>query len=216
MEYAHATTQASSVDAWTRALGESTGSPGGGAASGVMLAIAAALTSMVAGYTKPAAGDEGELELLVGRAARLRETALARADDDAAASDAFGAAFRKEPGDERERAIREASIEAARASAALGDTAAGAIADLEWLAGHGNPALVADLAVACGALRAAVTGARTNVSFDLAALTSAGSDLGDVREQHPRLWQSVHGFGAAIARIDTLTASIDDRAAPTD
>jgi formiminotetrahydrofolate cyclodeaminase len=181
MEYAHATTQASSVDAWTRALGESTGSPGGGAASGVMLAIAAALTSMVAGYTKPAAGDEGELELLVGRAARLRETALARADDDAAASDAFGAAFRKEPGDERERAIREASIEAARASAALGDTAA-----------------------------------RTNVSFDLAALTSAGSDLGDVREQHPRLWQSVHGFGAAIARIDTLTASIDDRAAPTD
>jgi formiminotetrahydrofolate cyclodeaminase len=216
MDDSRVTTLGSTVDDWTRALAEATGSPGGGAASGVMLAIAASLTSMVAGYTKPDAHDEAELESLVGRARELRGSALALADDDAAASSSFGAAFRLEPGEERERAIAQASIEAARASAALGDRASHAITDLEWLAAHGNPSLVADLAVACGALRAAVTGARTNVSFDLAALTSAGDDLADVREQHPHLWQTVHAFDDAIARIDALTASIDDRAAPTD
>jgi formiminotetrahydrofolate cyclodeaminase len=210
------TTQGSTVEEWTSALAESTGDPGGGAASGVMLAIAAALTSMVAGYTKPAPDREGELADLVERALELRRTALRLADDDAAASSSFGAAFRLEPGEERERAIQEASAEAARASAALGARADRAIVDLEWLAAHGNPTLVADLAVACGALRAAVSGARTNVSFDLASLTSTGDSLPDVRERHPRLWETVHQFDAAIARIDALAAAIDDRAAPTD
>jgi formiminotetrahydrofolate cyclodeaminase len=210
------TTHGSTVDEWTSALAESTGDPGGGAASGVMLAIAAALTSMVAGYTKALPGREDELAALLERARELRRTALRLADDDAAASSSFGAAFRLEPGEERERAIQEASVDAARASAALGARADQAIVDLEWLAEQGNHALVADLAVACGALRAAVTGARTNVSFDLASLTSTGDTLRDVRERHPRLWEAVHQFDAAISRIDALTAGIDDRAAPTD
>ena len=81
---------------------------------------------------------------------------------------------------------------------------------------EGNPALVADVVVAFGALRAAVAGARTNVSFDLGSLRSAGTSLEDVREQHPDLWANVERLTAALDRIDGLAARIDDRAAPTD
>jgi formiminotetrahydrofolate cyclodeaminase len=206
------TTQGSTVEDWTQALAESTGSPGGGAGAGVMLAIAASLTSMVAGYTE---GGHAGLADLHSRAGALRETALQLADEDAAASKAFGAAFRLDPGPEREDAIHRASVDAAKASAVLGERAIEAIDDLGWLASHGNPALIADVVVAFGALRAAIAGARTNVSFDLSSLTSAGADLEDVREEHPHLWETVERLSAALERIDELTAGVDEKAAPT-
>lgn len=210
------TTQRSTVEDWTRALAESIGSPGGGAGAGLMLAVAASLTSMVAGYTEPEEHQRTELADVHARAHSLREAALRLADDDASASKAFGAAFRLDPGPEREDAIHRASVEAAKASAVLGERAIDAIGDLGWLASNGNPALIADIVVAFGALRAAVTGARTNVSFDLAALTSAGATLEQIREQHPALWATVEHLNAALDRIDELTAEIDHRAAPTD
>jgi len=210
------TTQHSTVEEWTRALAESVGSPGGGAGTGVMLAIAASLTSMVAGYTEAGDGERNEIASVQARARSLREAALQLADDDATASKAFGAAFRLEPGTEREEAIRRASVDAARASAVLGERAMDAIGDLGWLADNGNPALIADIVVAFGALRAAVTGARTNVSFDLASLTSAGATLEQVRKEHPELWSTVEDLNTALDRIDRLTAEIDHRAAPTD
>ncbi|MGJ3192705.1 cyclodeaminase/cyclohydrolase family protein [Paenarthrobacter sp. FR1] len=206
------TTQISTVEDWTLALAESTGSPGGGAGTGVMLAIAASLTSMVAGYTE---GGHAELADLHGRSRALRETALHLADEDAAASKAFGAAFRLAPGPEREDAIHRASVDAAKASAVLGERAIEAIEDLGWLAENGNPALIADVVVAFGALRAAIAGARTNVSFDLSSLTSAGADLEKVREDHPHLWETVDRLSKALDRIDELTASVDRKAAPT-
>lgn len=203
------------MEEWTRALAESSGSPGGGAGAGLMLAIAASLTSMVAGYTEAEEHGRGQLTRVHTRARSLRAAALQLADEDAAASEAFGAAFRMDPGPGREAAIHEASVQAAKASAVLGGRAIDAIDDLGWLAAHGNPALVADIAVAIGALRAAVTGARTNVSFDLAALTSAGATLDQVRLRHPELWATVEHLDAALERIDRLTADIDQRAAPT-
>ena len=181
-----------------------------------MLAIAASLTSMVAGYTEAEEHQRQELSDVHARAHSLREVALQLADDDATASKAFGAAFRLEPGPEREHAIHQASVDAAKASAVLGERAIDAIGDLGWLASNGNPALIADIVVAFGALRAAVTGARTNVSFDLAALATAGTTLEHIREQQPSLWATVEHFNAALERIDELTAEIDHRAAPTD
>jgi formiminotetrahydrofolate cyclodeaminase len=210
------TTQDSTVEAWTQALAESKGSPGGGAGTGVMLAIAASLASMVAGYTQPGEGERKELADVHARARALRRTALRLADDDAAASEAFGAAFRLEPGPERDEAINLASVNAAEASAVLGERAAEAIEDLGWLAANGNPALIADVVVAFGALRAAVTGARTNVSFDLATLRSAGATLEQIRDEQPVLWAAVQQLNSAVERIDELTASVDHRAAPTD
>ncbi|TPV53449.1 cyclodeaminase/cyclohydrolase family protein [Pseudarthrobacter phenanthrenivorans] len=210
------TTQRSTVQEWTRALAESKGSPGGGAGTGVMLAIAASLASMVAGYTEPKEHQRGDLAALHARALSLREEALRLADGDAAASEAFGAAFRLDRGRERDEAIHRASVDAAKASALLGERAVAAIDDKGWLASHGNPALIADVVVGFGALRAAVAGARTNVSFDLATLRSAGATLQEVEEQHPALWAAVQQLTAALERIDHLTASVDHRAAPTD
>lgn len=194
-------------------MAESSGSPGGGAGTGVMLSIAASLTSMVAGYTEAEKNQQEELAGIHSRARELRQTALQLADDDASASNAFGAAFRLDPGPEREKAIHRASVDAAKASAVLGERAIDAIEDLGWLAFNGNPALIADVVVGFGALRAAITGARTNVSFDL---TSAGTDLEHVREEHPHLWNTVSRLSDALRRIDELTAGVDKKAAPTE
>src|SRR5690606_25569744 len=100
-----ASARASTVDQWTAALAESTGSPGGGAASGVMLAIAYSLTSMVAGYTSVSDSLADELSALRARATAGRKTALLLADSDAAASESFGSAFRLKPHEGRADAI---------------------------------------------------------------------------------------------------------------
>ncbi|MDQ0094858.1 cyclodeaminase/cyclohydrolase family protein [Paeniglutamicibacter psychrophenolicus] len=213
------TTQGSTVEDWTRALAQATGSPGGGAGTGLMLALAASMASMVAGYTEPEEDRRAELSRVRERAQALREEALRLADQDASASLAFGAAFRLEPGAERDEAVTRASVDAAKSSAVLGQRAIEAIEAIDalaWLAVHGNRALIADVVVAFGSLRATVAGARTNVSFDLAALTSHGSTMEQVREQHPALWATVTDLNAALERIDSLTAEIDHRAAPTD
>lgn len=209
------TTQESTVEDWTHALGKPIGAPGGGAGAGVMLAIAASLTSMVAGYTDAEKNPGNQLEEILTRAQNLRRTALRLADDDAAASQAFGAAFKLDRGEERDQAIREASVGAAQSSAKLGEHAVEAIDDLIWLAENGKSALIADVVVAFGALRAAVAGARTNVSFDLGTLRASGSSLEQIRQQHPELWENVHRFDDAMERIDASTAAIDQRAAPT-
>ncbi|MET4639312.1 cyclodeaminase/cyclohydrolase family protein [Mycetocola sp. 2940] len=205
----------STIEGWTEALAESTGSPGGGAAAGVMLAIAHSLTSMVAGYTEANGALGGELESLHARAVAGREAALRLADQDAVASESFGSAFRLQRGEGRDEAIRSASVEAARASAAVGKQGADAVGDLEWLARHGKPALVADIAVACGALRAAIAGARANVSFDLGSLTSSGESLDEVRERHPVLWETVQELDGVLERIDRLSREVEGRATPT-
>ncbi|MEF2976932.1 cyclodeaminase/cyclohydrolase family protein [Subtercola sp. YIM 133946] len=228
-------TSRSSVDEWMLGLSRSNGSPGGGAASGVMLAIAAGLTSMVAGYTDaaadaperasaaaqttaPSSADDRQrtLDAMIVRAHELRAAALGLADADAAASREFGSAFTLPRGPERDEAIRRGSVAAARSSAGLGGRAVEAIDDLDWLTANGNPALIADVAVALAALRAAISGARTNVSFDLAELRSSSGSLEQVRLEHPALWSQVEVFDEALARIDALTAGIDSRAAPTD
>ncbi|MGP4991504.1 cyclodeaminase/cyclohydrolase family protein [Glutamicibacter ardleyensis] len=143
-------------------------------------------------------------------------TGLELGDKDAAATNTFGAAFGMEPGPSRQQAVEAASVQAAEASAALGELAITAIADLAWLAEHGNPSLIADVAVGLGALRAAVTGARTNVSFDLSKLATDGTSLAEVHRAHPQLWQKVEQFTDAREEIDRITAAIDHRAAPTD
>ncbi|WP_346922259.1 cyclodeaminase/cyclohydrolase family protein [Glutamicibacter creatinolyticus] len=209
------TTQDSTVEQWTAALAQSTGSPGGGAGAGLMLAIAASLISMVAGYTDAQEPQVAHVPSLRRRALELRQTALRLADEDASASQAFGAAFHLEPGRERETAIKNASINAARASATLGKHAVMAIDDLEWLALNGNQALISDVVVALGSLRATLAGARTNVSFDLASSTTDDSSMAELRRQHQDLFAALREFEAAIERLDMIASGIDRRAAPT-
>jgi formiminotetrahydrofolate cyclodeaminase len=203
------------VTAWIARLAEPVANPGGGAAAGVMLGVAAGLLSMVGGYTTPDAGGPGELDALRARARESRRTALRAADDDAQASQAFAAAFRMAEGPARSDSIRAASVGAAESAARLGNLAIQSITDAEWLGEHGNPILIADVAVAAAALRATVSSARTNVGVDLAALLSLGDDARTIEVEHPQLWASIAAYDEAIARIDRLVAALDDRIVPT-
>ncbi|WP_291044958.1 cyclodeaminase/cyclohydrolase family protein [Herbiconiux sp.] len=204
---------------WTARLAEPVGDPGGGAAAGVMLAMAASLAAMAAAYTAPeryeAAADtsdgheqvqqrERERAAIAGRAAALRERALELADLDGDASQQFGEAFgiRKEA--EREHAIREASLDAATSSESLGDAALPLVADLEWLHTHANPAVHADVVVACAALRGAVAGARANLVADTGILASHTDGDPAAESARPELDAAADRLTAAIARLDQL------------
>jgi formiminotetrahydrofolate cyclodeaminase len=205
---------------WTARLAEPVGDPGGGAAAGVMLAMAASLASMAAAYTAPeryeaaadtsdGRGQEQDREraraAIAGRAAALRERALELADLDGDASQQFGEAFgiREEP--DREHAIREASLDAATSSESLGDAALPLVADLEWLHAHANPAVHADVVVACAALRGALAGARANLVADTGILASHTDGDPAAESARPKLDAAADRLTAAIARLDQLT-----------
>lgn len=197
------------VAQWTQKLAQATGRPGGGAGSGVMLSMAAALTSMVAGYSE-SADSGGETERIKLRAEVLRGQSLRLADEDAACSKAFGEAFSTPQGPARSAAIREAALTAAESSAAIGEKAAEVIPDLQWLAEHGNPALVADIVVALGALRAAVSGTRANVRYDL-SIMRAHRTAAQGADESADLLEAIERFDSSLRRIDALSAEIDTR-----
>jgi formiminotetrahydrofolate cyclodeaminase len=164
------TTEGSTVEQWTARLAESVGDPGGGAASAVMLAMATALTSMVAGY----AHDADDIR---DRARSRRTRALELADEDARVSKQLGAALRRDDGG-RDVAVSESSERGARSSIAIADLALDSIGDLELLAERLTPLLTADVAVAVAALRAALTGARTNLAADAAEVEAQDDATG--------------------------------------
>jgi formiminotetrahydrofolate cyclodeaminase len=129
-----------------------------------MAALGAALLGMVAGYT-----DEPEARQAATRLAAVRGRATQAAEDDGVRSAAFGAALAMEDGAERERAVREATVEAIDSSLAIGRIAESLVAELRLLADIGNPHVEADLLVAAEALRAALEGsvvtARANLQL---------------------------------------------------
>ncbi|MCS5721588.1 cyclodeaminase/cyclohydrolase family protein [Herbiconiux sp. CPCC 203407] len=202
---------------WTARLAEPVGDPGGGAAAGVMLAMAASLAAMAAAYTAPeryeaAATAPGGSEhvhehvraAIASRAAALRERALELADLDGDASQQFGEAFRIREAPEREHAIREASLDAATSSESLGDAALPLVTDLEWLHAHANPAVHADVVVACAALRGALAGARANLVADTGILASHTDGDPAAESARPELDAAADRLTAAIARLDQL------------
>lgn len=189
---------------WIDRLAQRGGDPGGGAAAGVMLAMAGSLIAMVAKYAEEAGVER--------RARALSQAALDRADADAAASAAFGAALRS--GDDRER--DDAALAAARSSAALAALAGDAIGDVERIARRVDATLLADVVAAASALRAALGAARANLRGDLGALSGHGRPAGSVRRAHPDLWTAAQACDEVIARLDELTRRIDTRTARID
>ncbi|NYD69751.1 cyclodeaminase/cyclohydrolase family protein [Herbiconiux flava] len=195
-----ATTGGASVRAWLGRLAEPVGDPGGGAASGVMLGMACALTAMVAGYSRhehPLAA-----RAIAERADARRERALDLADVDARESAEFGAAYHEPRGEPRDEAVRSAGSAAARTSADLAELALEALDDLEALAPLAPAFLRPDVAVAAAALRAALTGARTNLAADLDEVARHGASAA------PSLDEGLARFDRALERLtDFETAS---------
>lgn len=165
-----------------RALADSNGSPSGGAGTGGD-ARDRSFTGLDGGRLhRNRRARAGGLARVQARARSLRQDALRLADLDASASRSFGAAFRLESGPERDAADGiDRPWQADRRCRR----------DLAWLAAHGNPALVADVAVAFG-----------------------GSSLEKVHQRHPDLWSMVGELNGAVDRIDCLTARLDHRPHP--
>ena len=160
------------LDGWLAELAQPNGAPGGGAASGVMLGIAASLLRMVAEYTP----DDPRAEECGDRLARTREEVLAAVEADGVASAGFGAALALPADDpDRDDRVRDAAIDAAESSARLGDIGIRLLPEARLLADIGNRHLSADLAVAVEALRAGIAGALINLRANLQTARAHGA-----------------------------------------
>ena len=189
-----------SLDAWLDRLSQRGGEPGGGAASGVMLAIGAALLHMVAAYTP----DDERAQESGRQAVEFRVEALRAAEEDGVRSAALAA----EPSPERDSRIVDTGTAGAESSAALVGIGAALAAELRVLADRGNPHLIADVAVAAEAIGAGLGGALTNLRSCL-ALTRRHLPAGTGLSAH---FDYALGEGSA-ARTDVafLTRAVERR-----
>ncbi|MDO8381570.1 MAG: cyclodeaminase/cyclohydrolase family protein [Microbacterium sp.] len=183
-----------SLDAWLDRLSQRGGEPGGGAASGVMMAIGAALLHMVAAYTP----DDERAQQSGQRSIELRIEALRAAEDDGVRSAALGAALAAESSPERDERIVATGTAGAESSATLVGIGAALAAELRVLADRGNPHLIADVAVAAEAIGAGLGGALTNLR---ACLTLALRHLPEGQTELPTDFDGAIAGGTA-ARDD--------------
>lgn len=195
------------LDGWLAELGQAQGAPGGGAASGVMLGIAASLLRMVAEYTH----DEPRAVDCSGRLAEIRAEALAGVETDGIASAQFGAALARPTDDPaRDGSVGDAAVAAAESSARLGAVGIRLISEVRLLDEIGNASLGADLAVATEALRAGIAGALITVQSNRTVARKHGADaaaLRSIAEAAARLTEARHE-AAQIA--DRLAGQIAD------
>jgi len=200
------------VQEWVDRLSRPVGDPGGGAASGVMIAMSAALLHMVATYTH---GDDRIADCCDRLDAR-RLAALEAAEADSAVSAALGAALRTPDGDaddpDRDARVRAAAIDGAGSSARLGEAGAALEDELTLLADIGNHSLDADTVVAAAALVAGLTGAITNLGMNLALAGAHREDgdgddarLDELRAQEERL-RAVRETASGFTELEALRA----------
>lgn len=157
------------------ALGSSAPVPGGGSASAVAGALAAALVRMVVALSldKP---KYAAYERTLRRADKLAGAAVDRlldlADEDAASYAALAAAFRMPRATPEEEAARHSAIETAARQASLSPlevlrTAWDVLAVAEAIAGRSNLNARSDVATAASLAEAAARGAGANVLINL-------------------------------------------------
>ncbi|CAM3416646.1 cyclodeaminase/cyclohydrolase family protein [Occultella aeris] len=172
-----------STPTWLDRLAAPQPDPGGGAAAGALLGVAAALASMVAGYSTDWPNGPASITALRRRTEEIRARAADLVEADGAASARFAAAFRlpeASPGQRRDRdaAIVAASIAAALTAVELGRAGLDLMPDLAALATHGNPVVISDLGVAASTLAAALRASVLMIEVDLACAARAGDSNG--------------------------------------
>ena len=150
--------------------------PGGGATAALHAAQAAALLAMVARYSHGSRYDAEHMNRIITDADALREDALALAEADVAAFGAVAEAYRLPRETEQEQATRSASISSALAGAArppadVVRTALLVISLAEELLPAGNRNVIADVAAAAEAARAAAVTARLFIEVNLKRIT---------------------------------------------
>ena len=154
--------------------------PGGGAASALCGAVAAALTAMLANLTVGKAGseeNEQQTAQIIAAAGKLREELTALADDDAAVFGKFMAAYKMPKITDEEKAARTAAIQAAVAAADVPMQIAEKSMEVLLLARRiivtGNPNAISDGTVSAIVARAALRSALYNVKINLGLIKDA-------------------------------------------
>jgi formiminotetrahydrofolate cyclodeaminase len=156
--------------------------PGGGTASAVAGALAAALVAMVARTTigkKRFADRQAAMEAIRDEADKLRGDLLAQAEADARAFEAVLVAYRLPKATPEEEARRAAAVQEAMRGAIAAPLAACRLARrvlelARQAAAEGNPNAASDAGVAGLLAAAAARGALLNVRTNLPQLADAG------------------------------------------
>jgi formiminotetrahydrofolate cyclodeaminase len=179
--------------------------PGGGATAALHAAQAAALLAMVARYSDGARYDAELMNRIVAEADELRQDALTLAEADADAFAAVGAAYRLPRATEQEQTARSASISSALASAArppadVVRTALLLVSLAEELLPAGNRGMIADVAAAAAAVRAAAVTARLMIEVNLKGITDVS-----LRDE---LQATAAAADAIVPRADQIVAAV--------
>ena len=149
--------------------------PGGGAASALCGATAAALTAMLGNLTAGKAGSEANdkmaLEIIIA-ADKLRLELAQMADDDAAVFNKFMEAYKMPKATDTEKAMRTAAIGQAAIAAAevpmqIADKSLEVLKLARKLIVFGNPNAISDGTVSALMARAALRSALYNVKINL-------------------------------------------------
>lgn len=173
-----------SIESFAEALGSSAPTPGGGAASALVGALAAALAEMVARFTigrKAYLAVEPQARDIAQRAARIRVALLALVTEDERAFQVVSAAYQRPRATDEERSQRDTAIQEALRVAMRPPTdalrlARDAVTLARDIAQIGNATVLSDAACAATIGEAAARSAALNVLANVALLrdTQAG------------------------------------------
>jgi glutamate formiminotransferase/formiminotetrahydrofolate cyclodeaminase len=195
-----------SVGDFVAAVAGPSPTPGGGSVVAHVAALGAALVQMVAGLTagrpKYAAVD-AEVREIARQATLLTSELTALVERDATAYGAVSAAYKLPKTDaNRQQAITEALLGAARVPLETAHAAARVAALAATIAEKGNPNAVSDAGVAALLAEAACRGAAYNVRINVAALPerSAGQTL---------VQEADEAVTAAAGAVALATASVE-------
>jgi len=194
---------ATPLSEWLDRLAQAHGSPGGGAACAVMTAIAAALLGMVAAYT----ADSPQARLAAQRLGVRRRAVMTAAEEDGIRSAAFGAALAMDEGPERERAVRQASVDAIASTLTVGRLGASLVDDVRLLDDIGNRHVEADLLVAVEALRAALEGANVTARANLDLLARHRTNDDGLDEQIVAFERGIRDLAEKRAELERLATN---------
>jgi glutamate formiminotransferase / formiminotetrahydrofolate cyclodeaminase len=192
----------SSLDAFIASVGAPTPTPGGGSVVAIAAALAASLTTMVAGLTAGRAkyaAVEPEMRAIVAEAGDLTRLLRSLADRDATAYAAVSDAYKLPKGaDGRDAVITVALLEAARVPLETAHAAAQVAALAVTVAEKGNPNAVSDAGVAALLADAACRGAAYNVRINVASLPDR-TDGDHLAAEAIRLVEATSASSAAAA-----------------
>jgi methenyltetrahydrofolate cyclohydrolase len=167
------------VEDFVEQLASASPTPGGGSASALTGAMAAAMVEMACNLTigrEKFRDVEEELKVILGRASTLREQLLAAVDEDTEAYGEVSQAYKLPKATEEEKAARSAAIQQAlKYATEVPLKVAQASMEVLQLAqiamNKSNPNVASDVRVAKCLADAAREGATANVEINLSSLT---------------------------------------------